>query len=165
VGPALLPSFLVEVDRDSTLLVERGLEVTEQRGLLLVAREEAPCEIDLVEAEPGVASTAGVHHDVVLRAEVFGDRQRDSLLGLGGKGSPPQFRAHPRVGAKRGGRAGQRSDEVVELAAPRQGALEDRRASGGRGQLVVNVEPADLGHLFTFLPLLPKMPPTNKNAP
>ena len=162
VAPALLASLLVQVDRHAALgSASSRLEVAKQRSLLLVAREEAAGELDLVEAETDVAAVARVHRDVVLGAAVLGHRQRDPLLGLGRQRAAPELGAHARVGTKRGRRAGQRADEVVELAAARQGALEDRRAARRGGQLVVNVESADLGHFFTFSYLLTKMLPTN----
>jgi hypothetical protein len=104
-----------------------------------------------------------VHSDVVFGAAVLGDCQGDPLLGLLVQGAAPQLGAHACVGTKRGGRARQHADEVVELAAAGQGALEDVGAALGRGQLVVDVKPADL-HVFTPDHFLSKMHPTNKNA-
>jgi hypothetical protein len=73
---------------------------------------------------------------------VLGDRERHALLGLERKGALAELGAQASVGAEHGGGARQDAEEVRELGAAREGALQDREASLRGRELVVDVEPA-----------------------
>ena len=110
-------------------------------------------ERDLVHAEPGVAAGALEGLERVLAALVLGDGERDALLGRVGERAVAELRAEARVGAQHGRRPGHDADEVRELAAARERALQDRDAALRGRQLVVDLEPALL-RLHSALALL-----------
>ncbi len=143
--PPGLARLLVLVARRRAVGLEQRLDVAEQHGLALVVGVELAREGDLVEAQAGVARGALERAQRVLAALVLGDRERDALLGRIRQRAVAELRAEARVGAQHGGRSGEHADEVRELAPARQRALQDRNASLGRRQLVVDLEPALLG--------------------
>src|SRR5919109_3505389 len=83
---------------------------------------------------------------------MLGHRQRDALLGAVRQAAVTELRAETRVRAEDGRRAREHADEVGQLTAARERALQDRDAPLGRGELVVYLEPALLGlhRHFTF---------------
>src|SRR4051812_26427714 len=153
VLPARLARLLLEVALGRPVRLEHRLDEAEQRGLLGVVGVELARQRDLVHAEAGVAAGALERRERVLAALVLRDRERDPLLGRVGERAVPELRAEARVGAQHGRRSGHHPDEVRELPAARQRALEDRDAALRGRQLVVDLEPALL-RLHSALALL-----------
>src|SRR5829696_9006352 len=128
--------------RPLPLGVEQRSDVTEHRGLPLVARLEAPSERHLVETDARLAGGARQRGQGIAAALVLGHRQGDPLLRLERQRPVAKLGAEPRVGTQRRGRAGQHTHEVGKLPAARQRTLEDREAPLRRGEIVVDLEPA-----------------------
>jgi hypothetical protein len=134
--------------------LEGRLQVGEQRGLARVAGGEGARAGDLVEAETSPAGALCVLGDAVAVAAMLGHGQSDALPGGAGESASPQLRAHPGVGAEYGGGTGQDPDELRYGATGRLDAPQDRSALIGRGELIVDVEPAALGLKCHVQPVL-----------
>src|SRR5919106_1498110 len=113
--------------------------------------ERPPRAGDLVEAEAAVAGRALERREPVLAVLVLGDGEGDALLSRVRERAIAELGAEAGVGAEHRRRAGEHADEVGELASARQGALQDRDAPLGGGELIVDLEPALLSlHRFLF---------------
>src|SRR5215213_14425 len=148
VLPAGLARLFLEMALRRAVGLEQRLDEPEQRRLALVIRVELARERNLIHAEPGVAAGALKRRERVLAALMLGDRQRDPLLGRVGQRTVAELGAEAGVGAEHRRRAGHDADEVRQLAAARERALENRHAALRGRLLVVDLEPALLGLHF-----------------
>ena len=129
VRPARLQRLLVEVARRCALALDERLHEAQQDRLALVAGVELPRQRDLVEAEAGVAGGALKGGERVLAALMLGHGQRDALLRGVRQAAVAQLRAEPRIRAQHRRRAGEHADEVGQLTASSERALQDRDAA------------------------------------
>src|SRR5215207_2556344 len=142
VLPARLARLLLQVALGRAVRLEDRLHEAQQNGLTLVVRVELARERDLVHPETGVAAGALKRRERVVASLVLGDRERDALLGRVCQRAVAQLGAEARVRAQHRRRPGKHADEVGELAAARERALENGDAALGGRQLVVDLEPA-----------------------
>ena len=116
----------------------------EQRRLLLVRGGEVAGPGDLVEAEPGDARRPGVLGQCVGVVAPLGDGEADPLAGRPRQLARAKLGAQARVAAQGGGGLGEDAEELGDGAAGRLDALDQGSAAVRCGQLVVDVEAADV---------------------
>ena len=133
-------------------LSSSAADVAEQAPPRARRRVELAGERDLVEAEPGLARGALEHREPVLASWCWATASAIRCWVLSGSEPWRSSSGSARSARRRRRRAGQDAEEVRELPAPAEGALQDRKAALRRGQLVVDLEPALLGlHRLHFL--------------
>ena len=94
--------------------------------------------------EAGAARRLGVLGDAVGVVAVLGDREGDPLARRPRQDAAAKLRAHPRVGAQNGRRAGEHADELRNRATRRLDRFDQGSALVRCRQLVVDLEPADI---------------------